>query len=167
MPVLEILKYPDERLYRVAKPIETIDEEIRQLAADMAETMYAAPGIGLAATQVDRHLQLIVIDTSAERDRLITLINPQIVASNGRALREEGCLSLPGIYESIERADEVTVAALDLQGQPFEVVGRGVLSVCLQHEIDHLRGRVFVESLSRLKQSRIRTKLQKQYRQTA
>jgi peptide deformylase len=167
MAILNILKYPDDRLYKIAKPIERISDNVRQLAADMAETMYAAPGVGLAATQVDRHVQMIVLDVSPTHDQLITLINPQITGQQGLAVREEGCLSLPGIYEEVERPERVTVRALDITGHRFELRAEGLLSVCVQHEMDHLRGRVFVQYLSRLKQNRIRTKLQKQYRQSA
>jgi peptide deformylase len=133
----------------------------------MAETMYAAPGVGLAATQVNVHKQVIVIDASETRDKLLTLINPEILAASGVADCEEGCLSLPGIYETIARAQRITVSALGLDGRTFAMDAEGLLAVCIQHEIDHLKGRVFVEYLSRLKQTRIRAKLQKQQRQSA
>jgi peptide deformylase len=167
MSRLHILRYPDERLHKIAAPIETIDDDIRSLAADMAETMYAAPGVGLAATQVDVHKQLIVIDASETRDKLLTLINPEILAASGVADCEEGCLSVPGIYERIERAERITVRARALHGDSFTLEAVGLLAVCIQHEMDHLKGRVFVEYLSRLKQDRIRAKLRKQQRQSA
>ncbi len=166
MALLKILHYPDKRLHIVAKPIEVIDDGIRQLAADMAETMYAAPGIGLAATQVDRHVQLIVVDVSEKRDDLKVFINPQILEAEGEAIGEEGCLSVPGIYDKVKRAQRIRVRALNLEGEPFELQAEGLLSVCIQHEIDHLKGKVFVEYLSRLKQDRIKQKLKKQQRET-
>jgi len=167
MSRLHILRYPDARLHRIAAPVEEINERIRTLVADMAETMYAAPGVGLAATQVDVHKQVIVIDASDTRDKLLTLINPEIVTAAGVADCEEGCLSLPGIYERIARAERITVRALGLDGETFTMEAEGLLAVCIQHEMDHLKGRVFVEYLSRLKQTRIRAKLQKQQRQSA
>lgn len=167
MALLEILRYPDKRLHTVAKPIEVIDDAIRQLAADMAETMYAAPGIGLAATQVDRHVQLIVVDVSEKRDDLKVFINPEIIAAEGEVIGEEGCLSVPGIYDKVKRAQRIKVRALNLDGKPFELTAEGLLGVCIQHEIDHLKGKVFVEYLSRLKQERIKHKLMKQQRQVA
>ena len=167
MSRLHILRYPDARLHKIAAPVEEVNESIRTLVADMAETMYAAPGVGLAATQVNVHKQIIVIDASDTRDKLLTLINPEIVNASGVADCEEGCLSLPGIYERIERAERICVRALGLDGQAFTMDAEGLLSVCIQHEIDHLKGRVFVEYLSRLKQTRIRAKLQKQQRQSA
>jgi peptide deformylase len=166
MALLPILHYPDERLHTVAAPIARVDDEVRRLAADMAETMYEAPGVGLAATQVDVHRQLIVIDVSETRDQLLTLINPRIVtASDERAAYEEGCLSVPGIFDEVERPARVTVEALDLAGEPFRLDADGLLSVCIQHEMDHLKGIVFVEYLSRLKRSRIASKLRKQQQQ--
>lgn len=168
MAALTILRYPDLRLHRVAQPIREVDDRIRRLAADMAETMYAAPGVGLAATQVDEPVRLVVIDVSDARDELRVFVNPEIVsASNERRLHEEGCLSVPGIYDDVERAERVTVRALDLQGQPFELTAEGLLAVCIQHEIDHLDGKVFVQYLSRLKQSRIRSKMLKLDRDAA
>jgi len=167
MSRFHILRYPDDRLHRIAAPVEQVDDSIRTLAADLAETMYAAPGIGLAATQVDVHKQVIVIDASETRDRLLTLINPEILAASGVADCEEGCLSVPGIYEKIPRAERITVRALGLDGQTFTREAEGLLAVCIQHEMDHLKGRVFVEYLSRLKQARIRAKLRKQQRQSA
>ena len=167
MSRLHILRYPDARLHKIAAPVEEIDESIRTLVADMAETMYAAPGVGLAATQVDVHKQVIVIDASETRDQLLTLINPEIVTASGVADCEEGCLSVPGIYEKIARAGRITVRALGLDAKTFTMQAEDMLAVCIQHEMDHLKGRVFVEYLSRLKQPRIRAKLQKQQRQSA
>ena len=150
----------------MAKPVAVVDEEIRKLARNMAETMYAAPGVGLAATQVDVHKQLIVIDLSETRDQLLVLINPQILESRGKSDCEEGCLSVPGIFEKVARAEWVKVRALNLDGKSFTMETTGLLSVCIQHEMDHLKGKVFVEYLSRLKQNRILSKLKKQQRQT-
>jgi peptide deformylase len=149
----------------VAAPVREVNEQIRTLVRDMAETMYAAPGIGLAATQVDVHLEVIVIDLSETRDQLLVLINPEIVAAAGEQECEEGCLSVPGIYEKVKRAERVTVKALDGDGRPFALEAEGLLAVCIQHEMDHLKGRVFVEKLSRLKQTRILSKLKKARRQ--
>lgn len=165
MALLPILRYPDERLHIVAKPVEVVDDEIRTLVRDMAETMYAAPGIGLAATQVDVHKRVIVIDISETRDDLLVLINPEIVEREGEQEYEEGCLSVPGIYDYVKRAARIRVRALDEHGRPFEREAEGLLAVCIQHEMDHLEGKVFVEYLSRLKQTRIRAKLQKQKQQ--
>ena len=165
MALLKILHYPDPRLHTIAKPVTEVDGDIRQLAADMAETMYSAPGIGLAATQVDRHIRMIVVDVSEEKNRLLTFINPRIVLREGEAVREEGCLSVPGIYDKVSRAEHIRVQALNLNGERFEMDATGLLGVCIQHEIDHLDGKVFVEYLSRLKQSRIRHKLLKQGRE--
>ena len=167
MALLNILRYPDPRLYTRAAPVKTVDASIRSLARDMAETMYAAPGVGLAATQVDVHKRVIVIDASEERDQLVVLINPEIVLAEGTQYCEEGCLSVPGIYEPVERAERVTVRALDLDGKPFTLVAEKLLAICIQHEMDHLEGKVFVEYLSRLKQQRIKAKLQKQLRKSA
>jgi peptide deformylase len=167
MSRLRILFYPDARLHKIAAPVAEINETIRALVADMAETMYAAPGVGLAATQVDVHKQIIVVDASETRDKLLTLINPEILAASGVADCEEGCLSVPGIYEKIARAERITVSALGLDGRTFTMDAEGLLAVCIQHEIDHLKGRVFVEYLSRLKQNRIRAKLRKQQRESA
>lgn len=166
MALLKILQYPDKRLHTVAGPVDAVTDEIRRLAADMAETMYAAPGVGLAATQVDRHIRLIVIDVSEDKNRLMTLVNPVILEKDGESVHEEGCLSVPGIYEKVTRAEHIKVRALGLDGQPFEFEADGLLAICVQHEIDHLDGKVFVEYLSRLKQDRIRTKLVKQQRET-
>jgi len=166
MAILNILHYPDERLHKVAAPVTAITPQIQTLIDDMAETMYAAPGIGLAATQVDVHKRVIVIDISEERNNLLVLINPVIVSSDGTETREEGCLSVPGIYEKVTRAERVRVEALDRLGQPLAFDADGLLAVCVQHEIDHLNGKVFVEHLSRLKQTRIRQKLRKLERET-
>ena len=165
MALLPILQYPDSRLHRVALPVTAVDEAISLLIKDMAETMYAAPGIGLAATQVDALWRIVVIDNSATHDQLRVFINPEIVARSGVSDFEEGCLSVPGIYEKVPRADRITVRALDAQGQHFELEADGLLAVCIQHEMDHLDGKVFVEYLSRLKQERIRKKLLKQARE--
>lgn len=167
MALLPILRFPDPRLQKIARPVDKIDDSIRQLAADMAETMYEAPGIGLAATQVDVHLRVVVIDVSEERNALRVFINPEILSCDGLALGEEGCLSVPGIYDKVERAERVTVRYLDLAGQEQRLEAEGLLAVCIQHEIDHLNGKVFVNHLSQLKQTRIRTKLAKQARVTA
>ncbi|MFV1922500.1 MAG: peptide deformylase [Methylotenera sp.] len=167
MTTLTILNYPDPRLHKVAKPVSDVNDEIRQLIADMAETMYAAPGIGLAATQVDRHIQLIVIDTSKEQNDLQVFINPKIVAKSGQQEYEEGCLSVPGVYETVIRAEKITVEAIDRNGNPFKMDADGLLAVCIQHEIDHLLGKVFVEYLSPLKRNRIKTKLVKHAREIA
>ena len=167
MAQLKILRYPDPRLYRRAAPVETVDESIRGLVRDMSETMHAAPGVGLAATQVDVHKQVIVIDTSDTRDQLLTLINPRIVEREGTQFCEEGCLSLPGIYESVERAQRVKVRAVGLDGKIFELTADQLMAICIQHEMDHLDGKVFVEYLSRLKQARIRSRMQKQLRESA
>jgi len=167
MALLPILRYPDPRLHKTAAPVVAVDATVRKLAADMAETMYAAPGIGLAATQVDVHRQVIVIDVSEDKSSLLTLINPELLSSEGECEGEEGCLSVPGIYEKVKRAQRIRVRALGLDGKPFEMEAEDMLAVCIQHEMDHLRGKVFVEYLSQLKQTRIRTKLAKQARITA
>ncbi len=167
MALLPILRYPDPRLHEKAAPVQAVTDEIRELATNMAETMYAAPGIGLAATQVNVRKRVVVIDISENRDGLLTLINPEIVAHSGLQEYEEGCLSVPGIYDKVVRAERVTVQALNLAGERFSIDADGLLAVCLQHEIDHLDGKVFVEYLSRLKQNRIKAKLQKQSRITA
>jgi peptide deformylase len=162
MALLNILHYPDKRLHKVAKPVAVVDERIRKLVADMAETMYAAPGVGLAATQVDVHERVIVIDVSETHEELRVFINPEIVwSSDERKIAEEGCLSVPGIYDNVERAEKVRVRALNERGESFELDCEGLLAVCIQHEMDHLLGRVFVEYLSPLKQSRIKTKMKK------
>jgi peptide deformylase len=168
MAVLDILRYPDPRLHTVAKPVAAVDDRIRKLVRDMAETMYQAPGIGLAATQVDVHERVIVIDISEAHDQLRVFINPEIIARSDECKAyDEGCLSVPGIYDEVERPDRVTVRALDEQGQPFTVDADGLLAVCIQHEMDHLDGKVFVQYLSRLKQGRIRSKMLKLDREAA
>jgi len=167
MPLRPILRYPDPRLKKIAAPVTKIDDGIRNLARDLAETMYEAPGVGLAATQVDVHLQVIAIDASETRDQLLVLINPELVESAGSQVGEEGCLSVPGIYDKVERAEHVVVRYLDLEGNKKTISAEGLLAVCLQHEMDHLRGQVFVEHLSLLKQNRIKAKLVKQSRITA
>jgi peptide deformylase len=166
MAILKILQYPDERLHTIAKPVAEVTAATRKLIRDMAETMYAAPGVGLAATQVDVHEQLILIDISETHNKLLVLINPEIIASSGEIEREEGCLSVPGVYEDIKRAGRVTVRALDAQGESFTLDTEGLLATCVQHEMDHLRGKVFVEYLSQLKQSRLRAKIRKHRRET-
>ncbi len=166
MAILPILQYPDERLHKVARKVEIFDQGIRKLVRDMAETMYAAPGIGLAATQVDNHIQLIVIDISESHNDLKVFINPVLLDSQGEKVNEEGCLSVPGIYEKVSRAEFVTVQAQDERGKPFTLQAEGLMAVCIQHEMDHLLGRVFVERLSHLKQTRILAKLKKQRRET-
>lgn len=165
MAILNILRYPDPRLHKVAKPVTDFGERLQQLVADMAETMYDAPGVGLAATQVDVHERLIVIDVSETHDQLKVFCNPEIVwASEEKQLYEEGCLSVPGIYDGVERPARVKVRALDQHGKPFELEADGLLAVCVQHEMDHLMGKVFVEYLSPLKRNRIKTKLLKEER---
>lgn len=167
MSLLPILRFPDTRLKKVASRVDKVDESIRRLALDMAETMYEAPGIGLAATQVDVHKRVIVIDISETHDQLLVLINPELVAADGEQQGEEGCLSVPGIYDKVTRAEQVTVTYLDLDGRPQSITAEGLLAVCIQHEMDHLQGKVFVEHLSSLKQMRIKNKLAKQARITA
>ena len=166
MALLPILRYPDPRLYKTATPVAVVDDRIRTLVRDMAETMYAAPGVGLAATQVDVHERVIVIDVSENSDNLLVLINPEIISkSDDTQVFEEGCLSVPEIYDEVERPAEIRVRALDEQGEPFEFDADGLLAVCVQHEIDHLNGKVFVEYLSMLKQNRIRTRMRKRERE--
>jgi len=167
MAILNILRYPDARLHKVAAPVTVFDAGLKKLVADMAETMYAAPGIGLAATQVDVHKQVIVVDVSERRDSLVVLVNPEIVEATGESDIEEGCLSVPGIYELVPRAERVKVRAYDQNGNAFTLEAQGLLAVCIQHEMDHLQGKVFVEHLSQLKQQRIRAKLAKQLRKSA
>jgi len=167
MALLSILRYPDPRLHKVAQPVTEFDQALRDLVRDMAETMYAAPGVGLAATQVDVHRQVIVIDTSENHDELQVLINPRILSESGSQVCEEGCLSVPGVFEDVRRAERILVEARDEAGGVRTIEADGLLAVCIQHEMDHLRGRVFVEHLSRLKQSRIRSKLEKESRRKA
>ena len=168
MAILPILCYPDPRLHKVAKPVERVDERIQTLVKDMLETMYEAQGIGLAATQVDVHERVIVIDVSEERNQPMVLINPEIVwASEEKQLGDEGCLSVPGIYDGVERSVAVRLSALDADGASREIEAEGLLAICMQHEMDHLQGKVFVEYLSPLKKNRIKTKLLKQQKQAA
>jgi peptide deformylase len=167
MALLSILRYPDPRLHKVAQPVTEFDQALKDLVRDMAETMYAAPGVGLAATQVDVHRQVIVIDTSENHDELQVLINPRILSESGSQVCEEGCLSVPGVFEDVRRAERILVEARDEAGGVRTIEADGLLAVCIQHEMDHLRGRVFVEHLSRLKQSRIRSKLEKESRRKA
>ena len=167
MALLNILRYPDARLHKIAAPVTVFDESLKRLVADLAETMYAAPGVGLAATQVDVHKQAIVLDVSERRDSLVVLVNPEILDASGVSDIEEGCLSVPGIYDTLERAERVKVRACDANGNTFTLEAQGLLAVCIQHEMDHLKGKVFVESLSQLKQQRIRARLAKQLRKSA
>ena len=162
MAILNILNYPDERLRIKAAPVENVDGHIAQLVDDMFETMYAAPGIGLAATQVNVHQQIIVMDVAENKSQPLTFINPEIIASDGIQAIDEGCLSVPGIYEPVDRALHIQVRAIDKEGNPFEMEAEDLLAVCIQHEMDHLRGKLFVDYLSQLKRQRIRKKLQKQ-----
>ena len=161
MAQLTILNYPDPRLHTVAKPVKEVNADVQRLIADMSDTMYSAPGIGLAATQVDQHIQLILVDTSKDQNDLQVFINPKITAKNGLQDYEEGCLSVPGVYEMVTRAEKITVEALDRQGKKFKLNAEGLLAVCIQHEMDHLLGKVFVEYLSPLKRNRIKTKMVK------
>jgi peptide deformylase len=162
MTLLTVLHYPDPRLHKVAKPVAAVDDRVRKIVADMAETMYDAPGVGLAATQVDIHERIIVIDVSEEQNQLMVFINPELVwASAEKKAWREGCLSVPEFYDEVERPDEIVVKALDVNGKPFEIKADGLLSVCLQHEMDHLLGKVFVEYLSFLKRNRIALKMKK------
>jgi peptide deformylase len=165
MAIRNILHYPDKRLRIKAEPVAAVTPEIRALADDMLETMYAAKGLGLAASQVDVHQRLVVLDVSDTRDAPLVLINPQIVASEGSAPGEEGCLSVPGIYDKLERAARITVRALDRNGEPLELNAEGMLAVCIQHEMDHLEGKLFVDYLSELKRQLIRRRLQKERKQ--
>lgn len=167
MAILEILQYPDPRLAHPAQRVEKIDDATRRLIDDMVETMYAAPGIGLAATQVAVHKQIVVIDVSEDRSDLRVFINPEVTRREGVAVNQEGCLSVPGIYDNVERAESVTVTALDRNGARFTLNASGMLAACIQHEVDHLQGKVFVERLSDLKQNRIRAKLKKRQRKAA
>jgi peptide deformylase len=166
MSILKILQYPDARLHKVAKKVAQVNETTRKLVRNMAETMYAAPGVGLAATQVDVHECIIVVDISETHEQLKVFINPEILASSGVSDCEEGCLSVPGIYETVSRAEKITVRALNEKGELFTLHAEGLLAVCIQHEMDHLIGKVFVEYLSELKQNRIRAKLKKRLRET-
>ena len=165
MAILEILEYPDPRLRTRAEPVEQVTDELRQLAEDMLETMYMAPGIGLAATQVNVHKRMLVVVVSENRDDPRILINPEIVERDGEQVMEEGCLSVPGVYDTVERALHIRARCLGLDGEPFEMEAEGLLAVCIQHEIDHLDGKLFVDYLSDLKRQRIRKKLEKGRRQ--
>jgi len=167
MTKLVILEYPDPSLRKKAEPVAAVDDALRRLADDMLETMYAAKGVGLAATQVAVHKRLLVLDVSDERNRPLVLINPQILAAEGSAVTEEGCLSLPGIYDKLQRATHIRVHALGRDGEPFEVDADGLLAVCIQHEMDHLEGKLFVDYLSELKRQLIRRRLEKERRQRA
>lgn len=167
MATRPILLYPDPRLHKIAAEVDRVDDKIHNLINDMAETMYAAPGVGLAATQVDVHLRVIVIDTSDMRDQLRVFINPEILETGGESDCEEGCLSVPGVYDKVARAKHIKVKALDKDGQAFILEAQGMLAVCIQHEMDHLVGKVFVEKLSRMKQQRIAAKLKKRQREKA
>ena len=165
MALLHVLTYPDPRLHKVAAPVVRVDDEVRTLIKDMAETMYAAPGIGLAATQVDVHKRVIVIDISDTRDQLQVFVNPEMIEQSGEVEWEEGCLSVPGVYEKVQRAQHIKIQALNAAGERFTLEAEDLLAVCLQHEMEHLEGKVFVERLSRLKQQRVLAKLRKQLRQ--
>ncbi len=167
MALLEILEYPDPRLRTVAKPVKAVDERIRTLASDMLETMYDAPGIGLAASQVNVHERVIVVDISEDQDEPHVFINPEYEKLGGDIEYQEGCLSIPGYYEKVTRSDKIHVKALNTQGDPFELVAEDLLAICIQHEIDHLDGKLFVDYLSNLKRTRIRKKLEKQHKQMA
>ena len=167
MAILNILHYPDARLHKVAAAVTQFDEALKKLVRDMAQTMYEAPGVGLAATQVNVHKQVIVIDTSESHDQLKVLINPRILQRDGIQVSEEGCLSVPGVYEEVERAEKVVVRAQDEHGAEYVMESEGLVAVCVQHEMDHLKGKVFVEYLSRLKQARIRSRMEKEARRKA
>jgi len=167
MAILDILHFPDARLRNTAKPVEQVDDSVRQLIDDMFETMYEAPGIGLAAIQVNQPSRVIVIDISEERNQPLALVNPEIVERHGEEEMDEGCLSVPGIYETVQRAERVRVTALDREGRSIDMQADGLLAVCIQHEIDHLDGKLFVDYLSNLKRQRIRKKLEKEARQSA
>ena len=167
MALLTILTYPDTRLHKVAAPVTEFDGALKKLAGDLAETMYAAPGVGLAATQVNVHKRVITIDTSETQDNLLVLVNPRIVRENGRHVYEEGCLSVPGVYEEVERAEHIEFEYQDVTGATQRRSATGLLAVCVQHEMDHLKGKVFVEYLSRLKQARIRAKMEKDAKKKA
>ena len=167
MAILDVLSFPDERLRTVAKPVESVDEEIKQLISDMFETMRDEKGIGLAATQVDKHVQVVVMDVSENQDTPRVVVNPEITAKDGSTISEEGCLSVPGNYAKVDRAERVTVKALDGEGNPFELEADGLLAICIQHELDHLKGKLFIDYLSPLKRQRIRKKLEKEARLAA
>ena len=159
MTILNILKYPDQRLYTIANEVKVVNSKIKKLISDMAETMYSAPGIGLAATQVDVHQRIIVIDISEDKNNLLVLINPRLLEKRGEDTNQEGCLSVPEVFEKVKRAEWIKVSALDENGKKFELEAEGLLAVCIQHEVDHLQGKVFVDYLSNLKKNRIKKKL--------
>jgi peptide deformylase len=165
MTKLAILEYPDPRLRKTAKPVQTVDDAVRQLAADLLETMYAAKGVGLAATQVDVHRRVLVLDVSEERNQPMVFINPEILSAEGRGPGEEGCLSVPDVYEKVQRATHIRARALGLDGLPFEMEAEGLLAICIQHEMDHLEGKLFVDYLSELKRQLIRRRLEKERKQ--
>ena len=167
MALLPILEFPDERLRTIARPVDAVDDQIRSILDDMLETMYEAPGIGLAATQVDVHQRMIVIDVSEEKNQPLYLVNPEITALDGVEEMDEGCLSVPGIYETVKRADRVSIKAQGYDGKVFKMDADDLLAVCIQHEIDHLDGKLFVDYLSPLKRNRIKKKLEKQRKQAA
>ncbi|MEQ3640273.1 MAG: peptide deformylase [Alteromonas sp.] len=167
MAILDVLSFPDERLRTVAKPVDDVNDEIKQLVADMFETMKDEKGIGLAATQVDRHVRVVVMDVSEEQDEPRVFINPEITRKEGETISEEGCLSVPGNYAKVERAEAITVKALDENGDAFELEAEGLLAICIQHELDHLKGTLFIDYLSPLKRQRIRKKLEKEARLAA
>ena len=159
MTILNILKYPDERLYKVAREVKVVNKEIKTLISNMAETMYEAPGIGLAATQVDFHQRIIIIDISEDKNNLLVLINPILLESKGEEFNQEGCLSVPEVFEKVKRAEWIKISAIDINGKKFELEADGLLAICIQHEMDHLEGKVFVDYLSNLKKNRIKKKL--------
>ena len=159
MTILNILKYPDERLYKLAREVKVVNKEIKTLISNMAETMYEAPGIGLAATQVDFHQRIIIIDISEDKNNLLVLINPILLESKGEEFNQEGCLSVPEVFEKVKRAEWIKISAIDINGKKFELEADGLLAVCIQHEMDHLEGKVFVDYLSNLKKNRIKKKL--------
>lgn len=164
MAILDILHFPDERLRKICEPVSEVNDDIRRLLDDMLETMYVAPGIGLAAIQVNVHKRVLVVDVSEDRSQPLCFINPEIISREGEEEMQEGCLSVPGFYETVKRAEKIKVKALDRDGRPFEMDADGLLAVCIQHEIDHLNGKLFVDYLSPLKRQRIRKKLEKQER---
>ncbi len=167
MAILDVLSFPDERLRTVAKPVEEVNDEIKQLVSDMFETMKDENGIGLAATQVNRHVQVVVMDVSEDQNEPRVFINPEIIRKDGSTISEEGCLSVPGNYAKVERAEAITVKALDENGDTFELDAEGLLAICIQHELDHLKGKLFIDYLSPLKRQRIRKKLEKEARLAA
>jgi len=167
MAILDVLSFPDERLRTVAKPVEEVNDEIKQLVSDMFETMKDENGIGLAATQVNRHVQVVVMDVSEDQNEPRVFINPEIIRRDGSTISEEGCLSVPGNYAKVERAEAITVKALDQNGESFELDAEGLLAICIQHELDHLKGKLFIDYLSPLKRQRIRKKLEKEARLAA